>query len=259
MDALGYTLLVVGGLFAGAINTLAGGGSLITLPLMLFLGMPAALANGTNRVAILAQNVAATASFRAGGVRVGRLSLWLLGPAALGTVIGAFVAIDIDERLFRRVLGIVMLLFAVWVLFDKKSFARDAGQAPDRRPGAWHLLAFFALGIYGGFLQAGIGVLIIAALVGGMGLDLVRANAVKVSVVLGYTAVALAIFWAHRKVDALAGLALAAGHAAGGVLGARLTVKKGSPFVRAVLIAVVVASSVKLLGIADLVMRGLGR
>lgn len=252
MDWYVYPALALGGFAAGIINVIAGGGSLITLPLIIFVGgLPATVANCTNRVGVLLQNVTAVASFRSLGVVTHGLGPKLLVPALIGTAIGAGFAITIDDEMFRRVLGVVMLVFVFVLLIDTKRWLREPDEAP-RRMGAGLFLTFVGIGIYGGFVQAGVGIFIIAALVLGAKLDLVRTNAVKVWVVLGYTAFALAIFVWQGQVDFAVGLVVATGQAAGGVIGARLTVKKGNRWVRRVLIAVVGVSALKLLGAFDL-------
>lgn len=250
MDWYLYPILALGGLFAGAINTIAGGGSLITLPLMIFAGVPGTVANGTNRIGVAVQSLFAVATFRGLGVGVEGLGPRLLVPGAIGTVIGAGIAVAIDERVFRLVLGLVMLVMGAFLAIDKRRWLRpEAGEPRAVGPLMW--LGFVGIGIYAGFLQAGVGLFLIATLVLGLRLDLVRANAVKVWVVFGYTVVALAVFAWGNLIDLEVGLVVAAGQAVGGWLGARLTVLKGSGWVRAVLVCVVVVSGAELLGVLD--------
>jgi uncharacterized membrane protein YfcA len=219
-------LLFAAGAVGGTLNVLAGGGSFLTLPVLLFLGLPAPLANGTNRIGILLQNTGAVWSFRRQGVVEARSLLWAALPATAGAVVGAWLALDVGELAFRRLLAVLMVALSALSLWSPR------WRAAERRP-AWTPLAFFAVGIYGGFIQAGVGFLVLAA-TSAAGLDLVRGNAVKVLSVLCWTAAALAVFAAGGSVDWRLGSALAAGMLVGGVAGARLTVLKGHRWVRAV-------------------------
>jgi uncharacterized membrane protein YfcA len=242
-----HLLLLFGvGLVAGTLNVVAGGGSLLTLPVLIFLGLPAAVANGTNRVAILVQNIVATADFRRRGVLPVRLALLCAGPALLGSVLGARLAVGMDDELFRRVLAGVMLMVVVVMVVDPaKRLKMDPARLGPVR-GLALAATFLVVGFHGGFIQAGVGFVIITGLLV-HGLDMVRINAVKVAVVLVFTVAALAVFVRHGQVDWLLGAVLAAGNAAGGWFGARLTVTRGHAWLRRVVIAVVVVFAAKLL------------
>ena len=221
-----YLLLFAVGSVAGTLNVLAGGGSFLTLPVLLFLGLPAPLANGTNRVAILLQNAGAVWSFHRQGVLDRGALAWAALPATAGAALGAWLALDVGDLAFRRLLAVLMVLLSVLSLWSPRR------PSIERRP-AWAPLAFFAVGVYGGFVQAGVGFLVLAATTAA-GLDLVRGNAVKVLSVLCWTAAALAVFAANGSVDWRLGAALAAGNLVGGLTGARLTVLKGHRWLRAV-------------------------
>ena len=223
---MSHLLLFAVGCIAGTLNVLAGGGSFLTLPVLLFLGLPAPLANGTNRVAILSQNVGAVWSFRRQGYFDRGALLWAALPATAGAILGAWLALDVGEIAFRRLLAVLMVVLSVVSLWSPR------WQAGDRRP-RWAPLAFLAVGVYGGFIQAGVGFLVLAATTAA-GLDLVRGNSVKVLSVLCWTAAALAVFAANGSVDWRLGAALAAGTLVGGVAGARLTVLRGHRWVKVV-------------------------
>lgn len=242
----GAALLGVGAL-AGALNVLAGGGSFLSLPLLIFLGLPPTVANGTNRVAILLQNVAAVWRFRSHGL-VDRTWILLAGaPAAGGAVLGAWWATAIGDEAFRRVLAGLMVLAVLWILWDPAGGRRPAATiAPGgaaRRIGLG--AAFFAVGVYGGFVQAGIGFLL-AAVAMWVGLDLVRGNALKVVVVLALTPLSLAIFAWSGKVDWAAGAPLAVGNLLGALAGVHLTVLKGHAWIQRFVTVTVVAFALKL-------------
>ena len=241
-----YLLLLPAGFVCGFINVLAGSGSLITLPLLIFLGLPAGLANGTNRVAILCQNLVATHAFK----RKSKLYLagdkWLLIPVTAGALAGALLAVDLNERLMRAAIGAVMLVMLVMLVFDP---ARWLKAAPDqqavRGPLLWIIL--FAAGAYGGFIQAGVGLVLLATLVFGAGHDLVRANALKVFLVLGFTPIALAVFVFNDQVRWDLGLLLAVGNVTGALVAVKLAIVRGASFVRWVLIIVIALAATKLI------------
>jgi uncharacterized membrane protein YfcA len=238
-------LLVGVGLIAGILNILAGGGSLLTLPVLIFIGLPSATANGTNRVAIFFQNIFAMAGFRRRGVFPVKLALICMVPALVGSYFGASLAVDIDDELFRKVLAIIMVGVMIFTALDpvRKIKIEEAKLSFPRL--ILLLITFFGVGLYGGFVQAGVGFIIIAGLLL-HGLDLVRINAVKVIVIFAFTVVAMAVFIFHGEVDFTLGLALAAGNSIGGVIGTRLAVEKGHDWLKKVVTATVLVFAVKL-------------
>jgi uncharacterized membrane protein YfcA len=243
-----YPAVIAAGFACGYINTLAGSGSLITLPLLIFLGLPANVANGTNRVAILLQNVVAVSSFRQQKVLDVRRGLILAVPAVIGGVIGAQIAVNLDEEMMRRVIGVLMVVMLIIILVRPKRWLEGRPEMLGRHPGWMQLVIFFFIGIYGGFIQAGVGIFLLAGLVLVSGYDLVRANAVKLLIVLCYTVFALIVFILNDQVRWFVGLILAIGNMLGAWIASRMAVKRGAGFVRWILIAVVAVSAVLLLG-----------
>ncbi|MGC9341639.1 MAG: sulfite exporter TauE/SafE family protein [Bacteroidales bacterium] len=243
-----YPLIVIAGIFAGFINTLAGSGSLITLPLLIGLGLPANVANGTNRIAILLQNVVGVSSFKKQKVLDFRSSVKLVIPAVIGSVIGAMIAVDINEEIMRKTIGGLLLFMFFVILWKPSRWLREQqGKAP--LPYWLRAIVFFFIGMYGGFIQAGVGFFLLSGLVLGAGYDLVRANAVKVLIILVYTAFALAVFIYNDQVNYTYGFILAAGNMIGAFLGAKVAVKWGPKFVRYLLLVTVIVAAAKLLGI----------
>ena len=238
--------LAVVGLVSGFLNILAGGGSLLTLPLLIFLGLPAAQANGTNRVAILVQNMFALKSFHNSGVLSWRLALSCACPAVVGAVIGAHLAVKIDEQLFKQVLAGVMVLVLIVTTFDPAKRYRDKFATGFLSRSVLLMTGFFMVGIYGGFIQAGVGFLILSVTMM-VGLDLVKGNVLKVVVVFILNVPALAIFAWNGQVDWLLGAVLATGNACGGAMAARLAVVKGHQWLRGVVTVVVLLCAVRLL------------
>lgn len=245
MDLVSYLLLVLAGVGAGFINVVAGGGSLITLPLMIFLGLPPVVANATNRIALLAQNVVAVSNFKKKKVSPGKYGVYLGLVALVGAIIGANLAIDIPEKLFNRILSIVMIAVAIILMFKPK-YSEEGKELLSTKHKTLGLIAFFFIGIYGGFLHAGIGFIIMLALVKINGFSLVKTNSIKVTVALIYTLSALGVFIFQGLIDWKAGLILAIGNATGGWLGSTFTVKKGDKWIKRLLLIAIVAMAIKL-------------
>lgn len=253
-----YFLLAGLGVVAGTLNVLAGGGSLLTLPAMVFLGLDGAVANGTNRVAILAQNVTAVGGFRSLGFSDMKLSFSLALAALPGGICGALLGTMVRGELFNKVLGGVLigvlLLMAVQQWRKRESgraepgeTPKSAGPGPSRRQLVLGHLAMVAVGFYGGFIQAGVGFLLMAALHRVLGLDLVRVNMHKVFIVAVFTLAALIIFASRGQVLWIPGLALAVGNSLGGWIGSQLSVLKGESWIRTTLYVALFFMALKLL------------
>jgi hypothetical protein len=243
-----YPLGIVAGFVAGFINTLAGSGSLITLPLLIFMGLPANIANGTNRVGVLFQNLVASHSFYAQKRLDLRSGLILALPSVIGSLIGAQIAVNLDEQMMRQAIGGLMIAMLVIMLLDPQRWLKGRPEALQGRPGPGQVFIFFCIGIYGGFIQAGVGIFLLAGLVLSVGYDLVHANAVKVLITFCLTASALLVFIYNGQVWWGVGILLAVGNSAGAWVAARMAVKRGANFVRWLVIAVVVVSAADLLG-----------
>jgi len=224
-----HVAVFTAGLASGFLNVMAGGGSLFTLPLLIFFGFPVALANGTNRVAVLAQNAAAVAAFRGQGHAAFRDGFTWAFATIPGAIAGAWFAVRVDERLFRILLAGVLVLGVVGLLVPTRR-AGIASVGRGRRAVA--LVAVFAIGFYGGFVQAGVGFLLMLALHQLLGLDLVRTNVQKVLIVLVFSVPALVVFVTTDNVAWVAAVILSAGNALGAVLATRVTVRGGERPIR---------------------------
>ncbi len=240
-EPLGYILLFGAGLIAGALNVIAGGGSFLTLPILIFLGLPPTVANGTNRVGILLQNVGAVWGFRRHRVLDTRDWAWVLLPAVAGSIAGTVLALRIGDAAFQRILASLMIVATLGTLWSPR-IGGEGREGLSRAPLA---LGFLLAGVYGGFVQAGVGFLILTV-TSLAGLDLVRGNALKVFCILAFTAVSLGIFAWNGKVEWIPGLALAGGTILGGQLGVRWTVQKGHAWIRGVVTVAVLAMAVLL-------------
>lgn len=237
-----YLILVAAGIVASIINVLAGGGSFLTLPILIFLGLPATVANGTNRVGVLMQNAGAVWGFHRAGVLDWRWALTASLPALAGAALGTWAAFHVSDDLFRRILAIVMVAATAATLFAPPPRA-DVRPDGARSRVVW--IGFFIVGLYGGFLQAGVGLLVLA-ITSWSGLDLVRGNAIKVVSVFLLTVLALALFAAGNRVHWPMGLALALGNTIGGLLGVRLAVRKGHRWIKGFVTVTVIAFAIQL-------------
>lgn len=252
MSYIEITALIISGLLVGFINTLAGGGSIISLSVLMMLGLPAPLANGTNRVAITIQTLTATTSFRQQKVLETRKALLLSIPAILGSLLGAWFAVDIREDIFEKAIGVIMLIMLVFILYKPQKFIYGRANISDK-PLTWSTyLVFFFIGIYGGFIHMGVGYFLLAGIVGLAGFDLVKANAIKVFVVLAYAPFTLLVFLWYDQVNWTYGLILAIGAVVGALIASRLAVSKGVNFVKWVIVVVILITSADMFGLIEI-------
>ncbi len=238
-------LLIVGGAAAGLINAVAGGGSTLTVPLLVLAGVPGNDANGSNRVGILTSNAAAATAFRKLGVRGLSRSAPVLLPIIVGSLVGVYGITRLTDEAFERTFGLLMLPI-IFLSIRRPNVRLDAD--PWSTPVT--ATVFFGVGLYGGAVQAGVGLVMLAALTRA-GYDLVTANNVKVVANLTLTAVALPIFIAQGKVDWVPALILAVGLTVGGWIGAHAAVKGGESFIRAAMVVAALLLAAKLLGVWD--------
>ena len=240
-------VLFLAGLAAGTVNSIAGGGSLFTLPLLIFLGLPPTVANATNRIAVLSGGIGASETFRRSGlVPVAWLKL-AAPPALIGAVLGTGAALIVPDLAFQRILSVVLVLAAGW-LFWYPIRPPDAGRHfPPAGTARWiSRAAFFLVGVYGGFIQAGVG-FIVLTITSANGLDLIRGNAVKAPLVFLFTLATVVLFTYSGMISWGMGLALAAGQILGATFGVRLQILKGQDWVRHVLTLIILACAFRLM------------
>lgn len=241
-----YLLITVIGFGAAFLNTIGGGGSLFTVPILTFLGMPITMANATSRVAIVSQNIFAASGFASKNVKLPvRYSLLLCVTALIGGYIGSNLAATIDDKVFSRLFVGVMVISVLLIVFDPfKSSSTEAKLTPTRQfIGAF---CFLFIGIYGGFVQAGVGFLVIGTLGLVNHLDLVRINFIKVSVAIVYTGISVVVFAIDNKIDWSVGLILALGHGLGGWYASRWSVKASELWIKRIMVVSVLAMALKL-------------
>jgi uncharacterized protein len=241
-EILKYVLVLIAGVVAGFFNVVAGGGSLITVPAMIFLGLPPAMANGTNRIAILSQNITSVSRFKKKGYFSPKVGLVLGLTASAGALIGSNIAVDLPAEVFNKILSGVMILVLILTLFGKKS----EGTMDTIEKVPLLAVAFFFIGIYGGFIQAGVGFIIIAVFSLISGTTLVRTNSMKVFIVMIYTIPSLIVFILNGQIEWTTGIVLAIGNSSGAWIGTNFSVSKGDKWIKIILTVTVSAMAVKL-------------
>ena len=234
------------GCAAGVINVMAGGGSSLTLPTLIFMGLDGATANGTNRVALIIQNIMGVWSFRREKVSRLSLSLKLAAWTLPGAVAGAITAVSISDEWFQKILGVILIGVVITMLLPRSSKHETT---PDGRSSKWAYPAMVLIGFYGGFIQLGVGFLIMAIFYHLLRIDLVFTNMHKLTIVLIYMVPALFIFAINGNVNWVLGFSLAAGNGFGAFWAAKLAVKRGDKIIRYVLIVAVLIMAAKILGL----------
>lgn len=225
---LKMTLLFVAGTLTGFINVLGGGGSFLTLPLLMFFGLPATVANGTNRVGILFQNISAILKYRSSGHFPAKFAIMVSIPTVIGSILGAKFAVIINDRSFTNYLAIFMFSITIFTIFNPAKTFKFNNRFVY---GLVTFIIFFVIGLYGGFIQAGVGFLLLAGTTI-LGYDLIKGNAVKVFIVFILTLAALPVFIISGKIDYVMGIFLGLGNILGGIIGANFSIKKGVKFIR---------------------------
>lgn len=242
MSLLEGSILIAAGAAAGFINALAGGGSAITIPILTeMVGINTA--NGTNRIAIILANLTAVAGYQKGeAVPWHRLSV-LVVPTVLGAAAGAWLSTVTPPDVLRMLFAVVLVLVAASVLLRPSRWLEDR-EAVLHEP--WRSIVFLGIGFYGGFVQAGVGFLLLAGLVLGAGMNLVSGNGAKVVLIAAYLPLAILLFARASQVDLGVGVILATGQMSGAWVGSRLGVLKGAAWIRWVLVAAALIAAVRL-------------
>ncbi|MEZ5537013.1 MAG: sulfite exporter TauE/SafE family protein [Thiolinea sp.] len=244
-DILIFLVLFVVGGVAGFMNVLAGGGSALTVPLLVFMGYDPTVANGSNRIAILAEAVTGVAAFKKNKYADFGMS-WKLSLMTLpGAILGAIYAVKVDDELFMRLLGVVMILVIVSLLFPKAKVVEHAREHHWGRWLRWPVM--FVIGFYGGFIQAGVGFMIMAGLTHLYNMDLVRVNMHKLFITLVFTIPAVIFFTWTGNINWFAAIALALGMSVGAWIAVKAAIKKGEGIIRVMLMVALGIFAVKLL------------
>ncbi len=244
LDLVTGALLVVAGFATAFINVMAGGGSAVSL-IILEPMLGANIANATNRVAIVLANILGTSNFARKKLVPWKLSFGLIIPTMIGTGAGAWVATRVSNQQMRTAFAVVLIGVALSVLLKPSAWLKDQ---VEPRLGKWgRFAAFMGIGFYGGFIQVGVGFLLISGLVLGCGLDLVKGSAAKMFLIACYTALAVGIFAWADQINWGVGLVMAIGNCTGAYFGTRLAIQKGARLIRWLLASASVAVALRML------------
>ncbi len=246
-------ILISAGILVGFINTLAGGGSAISLSVLILLGLPANVANGTNRIAILIQNLGAVGNFKRHKALDTRKAIYLSIPAIFGSILGAYIATDINESMIKKIIGVILIILFFLMLLNPKKWIQEHQITSNKKISISQIITFFLIGIYGGFIHIGVGYALLAGIVLNAGYDLVKANAIKVLIILLWTPLSLLVFWKHHQINLTYGLIMGIGNFLGAILASQIAVKKGANFVRFLVMAIIIFMSAHLLGFIDII------
>lgn len=230
--------LICSGLFVGFINTLSGGATIISLSVLSWLGLPLSVANGTNRVAVLFQTLTSVSSFENNKLIDWKKSLRIAIPLVIGSIVGSFIVIKINEEIFRYCFIVIMASMVIFMFIKPSLWLKENAELLKKPIKKWYYLLFFVIGIYGGFIHVGLGYYLLAVIVLGLGHDLLHANAMKNLLVLLYIPFSLIVFIANDQVVWKYGLVHAIGNVIGAFIASRLAIKNGSKIIRIVMIFV---------------------
>jgi len=250
-----FVIMLLAGGAAGVVNTLAGSGSVFTLTVLIFAGLPADVANGTNRVGTTTQSFIATATFHKNNMLPFKRSLHYTVPALLGALVGAVTAAEVNERIMELIIGGIMILLLLITVFKPQQYI-NTSIIKDKNH--WiQYVAFVAIGFYGGFIQAGIGIFLLVALNVTSHFNMIEANAVKILTVMLFSLPVLGIFIYNKQVNWPIGLWVAVGQAVGSFISAKFAVKSNnaSVWIKRLLIIMMLTTIFKVFGIIDWLMN----
>jgi len=248
---LGITILIISGILVGAINTFAGSGSIISYSLFMLFGLPPSVANGTLRVGVVLQTLATSVIFNKGKILEIRKGLILGIPTTIGSIVGAQIAVTINKELFQILVGFAVILMIITMFIKPSSWVNGQKEKIKPKPTYLQILIFFLIGIYGGFIHIGVGIFLLAGLVLNAGYDLVKANALKVFIVLLYSPFALAVYVYNNEVAYLMGSIAGFGNLIGGIVASKYALKKGSGALRIILLVILFVFAAKMFGVFE--------
>ncbi len=244
--------LIISGLFVGFINTLAGGGTIISLTVLMLFGLSPSVANGTNRVAVLIQNIVAVRNFSQQKLIDTKKGIYYGIPTLIGSILGASIVINLNEKIIEYCFGGVMLMMLFFLIRNPKKWLINNEELLKKPYSLKMIIIFFLIGIYGGFIHVGVGYFILMGFVFGVGFDLLRSNAMKNFLVLIYVPFTLIIFIINNQVRWDYGLIHSIGNIIGAYIASKWAIEWGANFVKWVMIVIIFLSSLQMFGIIDI-------
>ena len=245
-----YPAFFILGLVVSLINSIAGGGSTLSLPIMIFLGMPATVANGTNRIGLIIGNCSSAFNLMKHGYLNKKIFLQLLIPTIVGTGIGVCFLVRIGDKMFQAILAVVICLVVVMSNLRKDILGKPPATPPEKL--TWKgAIGFACISIYGCIVQVGVGFVQIFGLTRYTGLEHIRVNALKNALTNVFLLVSTTALGIASKIDWPIAIVMAAGAWLGGYCGSFLQRKKGNKFIQYFVSACSIAMAIYL--IIDLV------
>ncbi|MDX1359209.1 MAG: sulfite exporter TauE/SafE family protein [Clostridia bacterium] len=249
MDIIKVIIILVTGAAAGFINVNAGGGSFLTIPMLIFMGLPPAVANGTNRIALTVASMVSVHNFKKSGFFEWKTALFFGIPMTLGAIGGSFISINLPDRIYTTVLAVMIIVVIAIIIVNPQRFIKEHPSEMSSKKRIAGIAIFFILGLYAGVIQAGVGFLIITSLVFLTGYSLVKINSLKVFIAMIYMVATLAVFIFSGNVNWLYALVLTIGNSTGALLGTRFAVKHGDKWIKAVMIVAALIMALRLLNV----------
>jgi uncharacterized membrane protein YfcA len=246
MDLPMAILLFLGGLFAGTINVMVGGGSLISVPLLIASGLPAHLAVGTNRFAMVFNTGVGAIDYHRKIQYDVKMALFLAVFASAGSYLGANIVLQIDERILEYIIGVLMLILGGVIFYKKKLGLVERQLTLTTRNYLSIVILTFLLGIYGGFFGGGISTMFTFVFISYFGKSFIQSAGITRFIVSILSMVAVITFAIYGSIDFLFGIILAISFVIGAKLGVRLAVKAGNVWMRRLFIVLAIISSIKL-------------
>ena len=240
------TLLVFSGIIVGIINTLAGGGTILTITMFTSMGLPITMANGTNRIAVVLQNLTSSLTFIKKRMLDVKAGLLLSIPTVVGNILGSMLAMRLDEVIFKWCMGVVLAIILIYMIFDRHKTHIHGGHSLKLNP--WHYVWFFLIGFYGGYIYIGLGYLVLAITIWTLNLDIITADILKGFVIFVSSPFSMLVFMYNDQVDYAYGLLHGLGNIIGAFLASHYAIGWGVRFVRIFTIVVVVICFMDLLG-----------
>ena len=241
-------MLVISGIIVGIINTLAGGGAIISMTLFMVLGLPISVANGTNRIAVVLQNFTASLAFLRKRMLDIKSGVKLSIPAVIGNIAGSMVATHISDTVFTVCMAIVLTVVLLYMIFDQSHKRPHIHGGHPLEIRWWHYIWFLLLGFYGGYIYIGLGYVVLAITIWTMRLDLVTANILKGFVIFVSSPFSMLVFMYNGQVDYAFGLLHGLGNIIGAFLASHYAIGWGVKFVRLFTIGIVIVCLLDLVG-----------
>ena len=252
METSVVIILICSGLIVGFINTMAGGATIISLSVLTWLGLPLTVANGTNRLAVFFQTLTSVSSFQNNHLIDWKKSIRVGIPVIIGSVAGSFIAVKLNEEIIRYSFVVIMIIMLAFILFKPSLWLKGNAALLELPVKKWNYPVFFVIGVYGGFLHVGVGYYLLAAIVLGLGLDLMKANVMKNLLVMLYVPFFLFLFIVNNEVAWKYGLIHAIGNVVGAFVASRIAMKKGADIIRWVMIVVIAVLTADMAGLINI-------